>query len=155
MRIHLFSPSPIMSASGGCCILNSVMISPTTRTKWSRSSTNCSRSPWPRKTSWLMTVSRSPGTKVSFSTTRNPYICMPSDAAAFCRSYKTLCCCCTNLVLSPRSRQVTYALCTSPMGWLCGKVLYISYHSGHVIFRLDLHVPWAWAPAVQLSLKRP
>ena len=38
MRIHLFSPSPIMSASGGCCILNSVMISPTTRTKRSRSS---------------------------------------------------------------------------------------------------------------------
>ena len=57
MRIHLFSPSPIVSASGGCCILNSVMISPTTLTKRSRSSTNCSRSPWPRNTSWLMTVS--------------------------------------------------------------------------------------------------
>ena len=107
MRIHLFSTSPVVSASVGCCILNSSMISPTTLTKRSRSSTNCSRSPWPRNTSWLMTVSRSPGAKVSFSTTRNPYICMPSDAAAFCRSYKTMCWCCTNLVQSPRSRLVT------------------------------------------------
>ena len=88
---YLFSTSPIVSVSVGCCILNSSMISPTTLTKRSRSSTNCSRSPWPRNTSWLMTVSRSPGAKVSFSTTRNPYICMPSDAAAFCRSYKTMC----------------------------------------------------------------
>ena len=41
MRIHLFSTSPIVSVSVGCCILNSSMISPTTLTKRSRSSTNC------------------------------------------------------------------------------------------------------------------
>ena len=83
MRIHLLSPSassdpssPVSlgaSAEGGCCILNSFIISPTTLINKSRSSTNCSRSPWLRNTSWLMTVSRSPGAKVSLRMTRKPY----------------------------------------------------------------------------------
>ena len=45
------------------------VISPTTLTKRSQSSTNCSRFPRLRNTSWLMTVSRSPGAKVSFRMT--------------------------------------------------------------------------------------
>ena len=117
MRIHFLSPSAssvprepaswVAGAEDGCCMLNSVIISPTTRINKSRLSTNCSKSPWLLKTSWLMTVSRSPGAKVFLRMTRNPYMCIPSCAAAFCRSYNIRCWCDTNRVLSPRMRQTT------------------------------------------------
>ena len=61
--------------------------------------------------------------------TRNPYICIPSCTAAFCRSYSTRCWCGTKQVSSPRRRQATYALCTSPMGLLCGRNVQSSFES--------------------------
>ena len=45
--------------------MNSIIVSPTTRINKSRSSTNCCKSPWLRKASWLMTVSRSSVAKVA------------------------------------------------------------------------------------------
>ena len=81
-------------------MLNSVIIFPTTRINKLRSSTNCSKSPWPLKTSWLMTVSRSPGANVFLRMTRNPYICILSCAAAFYRSYSIRCWWSTNRVSS-------------------------------------------------------
>ena len=48
----------------------------------------------------------------------------------------------------------TNALCTSTMGWLCGIALNISFHSGHVMIRPDLHTPWVRSPASHFSNDR-
>ena len=107
---------------------------------------------WLRNTGWLMTVSRSPGAKVFLRMTRNPYMCIPSCAAAFCRSYNIRCWCNTNLASSACMRQATYPLCTSPVGRLCGSDWNIACHSDHVMYCPDLVTSWVRAPSSHFFL---